>query len=81
MKPGYRLHRAPGRIITGHPVIQLAIEMAANEETESRALSSEMALLEKEWRDAEEIASIADDLLIPGPIRSRLIAWKTDRSQ
>ena len=40
----------------------LALEMAANEETERRALEGELAELERAWREAEEIAAIADGL-------------------
>ena len=45
--------------------IRLALEMASHEDTERRALEGELALLEAAWRQAEEIASIADDLLTP----------------
>lgn len=45
--------------------MRLALEMASHEETERRALEGELALLEAAWRQAEEIASIADDLLTP----------------
>lgn len=44
-------------------VDRLALEMAANEDTERRALEGELAHLEREWRSAEEIAAIADGLL------------------
>ena len=44
---------------------RLALEMALNEESEYRALEGELAQLEQAWRDAEQIASIADDLLLP----------------
>lgn len=40
--------------------VRLALEMAANEENERRAMEGELAHLEMEWRDAEEIAQIAD---------------------
>lgn len=60
----------PHRIVTADPVIRLALEMAANEETERRILAGEMALLEREWREAEELAAIADNLLLPGSVRS-----------
>jgi hypothetical protein len=40
----------------------LALEMALHEETERRALEGELALLEAAWREAEEIAAIADAL-------------------
>ena len=46
-------------------VDRLALEMAAHEETERRALEGELAELEEAWRDADEIAAIADALLNP----------------
>lgn len=45
--------------------VRLALEMAAHEERERRALEGELAELEREWREAEEIAEIADNLLLP----------------
>jgi hypothetical protein len=45
--------------------VRLAIEMATHEEAERRAMEGELAVLEAAWRNAEEIASIADDLLVP----------------
>jgi hypothetical protein len=53
-------------------VDRLALEMALHEETEHRAMAGELALLERAWRDAEEVAAIADDLLVPGGVRSAL---------
>lgn len=50
------------------PVERLALEMAVHEETERRAMDGELASLETAWRDAEEIAAIADDLLAPPPL-------------
>jgi hypothetical protein len=44
---------------------RLALEMAAHEEAERRALEGELAALEAAWREAEEIAAIADTLLLP----------------
>jgi hypothetical protein len=40
----------------------LALEMALHEESERRALAGELAELEARWREAEEIAQIADSL-------------------
>jgi hypothetical protein len=40
----------------------LAFEMALHEEAERRALEGELAQLEAAWREAEEIADIADRL-------------------
>jgi hypothetical protein len=52
--------------------MRLALEMAAHEETERLYLGSHLSLLETAWREAEEIARISDDLLIPDWIRTRL---------
>lgn len=46
----------------------LALEMALHEETERRALEGELQALEEQWREAEEIAGIAD-LLPEDPLR------------
>jgi len=48
--------------------VRLALEMAAHEESERRALEGELRALEEEWRQAELIAAIADRLLIPEEI-------------
>ena len=55
---GRRLHELPN-------ASRLALEMASHEESERRAMEGELALLEAAWRQAEEIAKIADSLLIP----------------
>ena len=47
------------------PLMRLALEMAAHEETERRAMEGELAELEAAWRDAEEIAAIADNMFLP----------------
>lgn len=41
---------------------RLALEMALHESTEQRAMEGELAVLEAAWREAEEIAAIADTL-------------------
>ena len=58
--------RIPRASLTRLPTVdRLALEMAANEAHERRALEGELAALADEWREAEEIAAIADDLLLP----------------
>jgi hypothetical protein len=42
--------------------MRLALEMSLHEEGERRALEGELAALERAWREAEEIAAIADAL-------------------
>ena len=44
--------------------IRLALEMVAHEDTEARAMEGELKLLERQWRDAEEVAAIADRLAL-----------------
>lgn len=44
---------------------RLALEMALHEEQERRALEGELWLLERRWKEAEEIAAISDSLLLP----------------
>lgn len=44
------------------PADRLALEIAVHEETERRALEGELAGLEEMWRQAEEIARLADAL-------------------
>jgi hypothetical protein len=52
--------------------VRLALEMAAHEETERRALEGELTALEAQWKDAEEIAAIADQITLPERISKRL---------
>lgn len=64
----WREYRFRGRsgFLNGMPHhTRLAFEMALHEEEERRALEGELWRLEQAWREAEEIAAIADDLLLP----------------
>lgn len=51
---------------------KLALEMAVNEENERHALEGELTLLELEWKDAEELAGIADTLGVPEKVERQL---------
>ena len=57
---------------------RLAVEMAVNEEHERIALEGELALLELAWKDAEEIAEIADNLTIPPEVNQQLERLKRE---
>jgi hypothetical protein len=47
-------------------VDRLALEMAANEDIERRAMQGELGALHAAWQDAEEIAAIADEMFDDG---------------
>jgi hypothetical protein len=51
---------------------QLALEMALHEDTERAALEGDLAALARAWEEAEEIAAIADNLLLPAWIVRKL---------
>lgn len=54
----------PSNALLDVPLVdRLALEMAAHEESERRALDGELAELAAAWREADEIATIADALL------------------
>ena len=55
----------PGYVARMPKPTRLALEMALHEERERRALEGELWRLEQAWRDAEEIAAISDNLLLP----------------
>lgn len=65
-----------GRLAKMPAPSRLALEMALHEEREHRALEGELKGLEIVWRREEEIAAIADDLLLPGATRDRLDALR-----
>jgi hypothetical protein len=53
----------PSTLMLRLPLVdRLALEMAANEDAERRAMEGELTALEAAWREAEEIAAIADAL-------------------
>lgn len=73
-----RANRACG-FLTQLPVEgRLALEMSLQEDGERRALNGELAALERAWRDAEQIAAIADTLLLPGDVLERVAGLQRD---
>jgi hypothetical protein len=75
-RPAWRAYGV-GTVLTLIPAeIRLALEMASHEEAERRALEGELKQLEDAWREAEEIAGIADDLLLPEDLSNRLAELK-----
>ena len=61
------------------PVL-LALEMAAHEETERRALDGELRELEVAWKEAEQIAAIADRLLVPAIVEDAFRRLRSGRA-
>jgi len=59
------------------PVERLALEMAVHEEAERRALDGELARLAEEWKEAEEVAAIADDLFVSPDVEE----WIRERGE
>ena len=59
------------------PVERLALEMAVHEESERRALDGELTRLAEEWKEAEEVAAIADDMFLPPKVE----VWIKDRAE
>lgn len=60
------------RLAPLEPADRLAVEMWLSEEDEAKALAGELALLERQWREAEELARIADALAVSDEVNQRL---------
>jgi hypothetical protein len=68
-----------GHVVSSLPQeVRIALEMASHEEQERRALEGELALLEAAWREADEIAKIADDMFMPDTTTQRLEELKRE---
>jgi len=52
--------------------VRLALEMASHEQQERQALEGELAVLQEAWRQAEEVAKIADDMFLPAGTEEKL---------
>lgn len=68
----------PGSLAGLDTDLRLAVEMATQEQAEREALEGELKGLEAMWREAEEIAHIADNLLVPESV-DRFIAEERER--
>ena len=68
----------PGTLAGLKVDMRLAIEMATHEQAEREALEGELKELEARWREAEEIARIADNLFVPESVDSFIVS---ERSQ
>jgi len=76
---GIALEKLPG-VLHGLPTHQrLALEMALHEESERRAMDGELDALTRAWREAEEIAGIADDMFTSPAVDERMSALQSAR--
>lgn len=67
----------PRTVLPRLPLVdRLALEMAANEDAERRAMRGELAALEAAWKEAEEIAEIADSLHERAPRLTDFPRWR-----
>jgi len=64
-RPTHQLSNAPKEY-------RLALEMASHEDREQVWLAGELLELERAWREAEEIAAIADSLTVPDDVEQQL---------
>lgn len=71
-----RVQKLPGVLHALDAPERLAMEMALHEAQEREAMEGELAELERAWREAEEIADIADGLLVPPAIEAKAAALK-----
>lgn len=58
-----RVHIPPGDLVRTPAHLRLAVEMALHEDAEREAMRGELAALENRWKEAEEVAAIADNLI------------------
>jgi hypothetical protein len=63
--PDRRGGEQAGKLARLPVTMRLALEMVSHEDAERRAMEGELAELERAWQEAEEIAAIADNLLLP----------------
>ncbi len=69
---GSVVSKIPGALHTLPVRDRLALEMALHEESERRAMNGELESLTRAWEEAETIAKISDDLLLPPSIDEQM---------
>lgn len=71
--------KIPGALHTLPLHDRLALEMALHEDSERRAMEESLAELERAWQDAEMVAAIADNLLVPSAVEQALLEQRRAR--
>ncbi|MEO8562643.1 MAG: hypothetical protein ABI601_11240 [bacterium] len=72
-------NRDPLRLASLPVHVRLALEMSLHEDSERRALEGELHLLEQAWKEADEVAAIADAMFLPAAIEARLASLRRAR--
>ena len=75
-KPSWKVYGEGAILSLVSLELRLALEMVSHEDSERRAFEGELYLLEEAWKEAEEIAAIADDMFLPEAISKRLAEMK-----
>lgn len=70
----FRLRKLPG-------VVRVVLEIAATGDIEGAATTAELERLDRAWKEAEEIAEIADNLLVPPEVDEWLGRHRLSRRQ
>ncbi len=70
VRPALDAHR--GTMLSMHPGVRLALEMALHEDEERRALQGELSILAWAWQREERLAGIADRLGITTDLAEQL---------
>jgi hypothetical protein len=65
LKTHFKTHSGEANVSVLPPRLRLALEMALHDDDERRAMDGELAELESRWREADALAKIADNLLLP----------------
>jgi hypothetical protein len=71
----------PFRVKSLNAIDRLSLEMSLAERDEQRLLAGELASLTAAWREAEEIAAIADDLFVPESVMAWLRRQKSNQDR
>lgn len=77
--PGRAAGWGLGTIRYLEPERRLALEMAAHERSERQAMEGELGALRAAWRRAEEVAAIADELLVPPAVAGGMARLRAHR--
>jgi hypothetical protein len=82
LRPWERLAASEDRVslVRITPERRLALEMAVTEEIEQHELTQEAAVVGEDWTEQENIAAIADDLVVPPEVEERLREARANRA-